>query len=329
MQDGRSFPYKEEVMKNLVLLVGLSLALAGCSGSNPAGPTVMPDAPGSTLTVLSARIGTPIVGASVIIGADKLFTDAGGIVRISSANNGQVALVQAPACIDKRFPLVKTGMTVWMVSNDARLPMAYTDAAIYGGGSYGIFRPVSSVITLVPDGFMRQGREWDALTFAAAAHNEVNARISRPDVRLLPAMQIAEPGSTGPVSIKIYQDPNDPIFSQPGYENAGAVTFRITDGYKVVGGRIVFRNTSRFWGEHLKKAMMHEIGHIRGLGHSPGGIMSSAAPITQFIPAEEESMLNLVLLPPGTRSPDDETNADAGFLSHGLTERVVCSLRSH
>jgi len=110
-------------------------------------------------------------------------------------------------------------------------------------------------------------------------------------------------GEGGAVTLAV--DPTDRVFADvPG---AAAATYLSFSGSEVVGARLVFLSA-----DDLRWGVLHELGHVLGLGHSPGyrGVMwnedeASGRRLTRFTSAELVALRMIYARrEPGNAAPD-------------------------
>lgn len=302
-------------------------AVAVCIPACNRGGSGSPSAPGdvasaaSVLTLKAARGGMPVVGATVSVdGGRPGVTDAFGLAVMAADADGRTVTVTMAGFTGPRKFTYRAGMTDYLLPDDAQLQQAWLMTAYYAGSpSQVLVRPESGSLSVTVDSEGRADRNvWDAVTWGTAKINEAQHHVGYGIVD----------GSAG--SVRIYHDANDPVFSKSGFENAWAVTYRDTRGAVVIGARIVFkfytdRNNDQTF-VHLRKAVAHELGHVTGIiGHPPGGIMGSSAPLEDFSPQEKEALGYLFLREPGTRPTDDSTGL-VHVAGAGTTATIICIL---
>jgi hypothetical protein len=253
-----------------------------------------------------------VAGAAVSPAAQALSvaTDGSGSVLVQS---GGTVTIKAPAGFVTPTVLgVKDATTVGLWPDDAAMPYAWIHAAVFSNGTMRRPREGAMSVELSEDG-RNDAYAWPAYEWALESINRAQTRVR------------FTAGGAGS-ALRIYTDPNDSIWLQPGYEHAWAVAHATIQDEYMVGGRIVFR----FWTDRgnpatsarIRYAMGHELGHIYGLGHPDGGIMGGG---DDFSGREREMMSLMFLRPSGLRSPDNATGLAAA--SSGRHEIVVCVFR--
>lgn len=291
-------------MRRTLPLLFLPFLVTACGTDDPTGPS----GTAINLAPVSLRDGTPVTGAVITPTATGVNIQAPGFLTRGTAH---------------------TRGTEQLWPSDAQMPESFTFEGAYASNpSARLARPVPGVMTVEYSRELADAdRALDALTYGAAAINDVHKHLT---------MQLVPPGSGG--KVKVFMDSAHPVWSQPGLENAGAVTMAYRDSrYTIIRGEIIFKSYSVFYGNHLRKAMSHELAHMAGIaGHprgipgvAPNGMMSSPDPDAQFTRPEIDLMNWMFARPNGTRWPDDSSGLPAGAsASDGrVTGRIVCILK--
>ncbi len=287
--------------------------LTGCSRGrslNPAAPTA--EANKVALTLVAARSGQPVPGATVEYQSTASVTDASGTVLVLSQSAVTVRTYEG--FVTPSVLTVNAALTHGLWPDDAQMPYSWIMRAVYGDeGTSRLIRQRGGSIA-VEFSQEAQSDRWagPAAVWAVDAINRAQQHV-----------QFVASGPGSPV--RVYRDPDDPILRSPGYENAWAIAIVTLQGDTIVGGRIVFK----FWTDNgnsgtrdrIQYAIAHELGHIYGLGHPPGGIMGSSD-ATDFSSREREMMELMFLRPPGNRAPDDSSGVVAS--AGRVREMVVC-----
>lgn len=291
-------------MKQALTVLLLPLLVAACGTGGPTGAS---DPGGINLALVSLRDGAPVTGAVVT-------TQAAG------------AVIRAPGFLTRSTAHVRGTEQLW--PSDAQMPEAFTFEGVYASNASGrLARPVPGVMTVEYSRELADAdRALDALTYGAAAINDVHKHLT---------MQLVPPGSGG--KVKVFMDSAHSVWSQPGLENAGAVAMAYRDSrYTIIRGEIIFKSYDVFYGNHLRKAMGHELAHIAGIaGHpqgvpgvAPNGMMSSPDPDAQFTRPEIDLLNWMFARPNGTRWPDDSSDVPAGAAASTgpVIRTIVCIL---
>lgn len=292
------------------------------------------------LTVRSLRTGQPVAGAAVEVeGVSGAFMSANdGIVHLTGVSIGKRIVVRATGFADARVVRFSPGATEYLLPHDTELPYDITYAVIYGSQSTTRLHKVSaSVVTIVPDATMRTGEGRHAIDamISEMAHTKSKLmQIDRPGLTSFPDFVVAEDDApNAQFRLRITFDPNNEWFRKPGYEHAGVLTFNEFKGNQLSGALIVFAGLQDvFFGDHFRRAMIHETGHALGLDHLPQsaalGIMGgtgSGTPL-QFNAMELQLFALLMARPSGTKPVDDSSDAGAALASIATRVELVCAL---
>ena len=272
----------------------------GCGGASSPTAPVSPDSAATqeTYVVRSARPPFGVVpGVSVSVpGLGVVTSDASGTVTVSPGS-GEDTLEFSAAGYVSPYRVTRAQLAdgiVHLLPDDAGMPWAWLFEGWYASKPDGyLWRPASGVAGVaVSDEMLKDAIVYTALERGVSVINRAQSSVT----------YVVDDGG----AIRMYRDSGDPIFDEPGYENAWAVAWVHISGGTVVGGRIVFK----FWSldenqQHLLPSVVaHELAHLTGLyGHPPGGVMKELA--ADFSPQEKLALLMAFLRPPGTRPPDD------------------------
>jgi hypothetical protein len=277
-----------------------------------------------TLTVRSARNGIPVVNAYVTIKDSTSHirtTNRSGQVDMSDVSLGTRITIEAEGFLNPRIFLLRQD-TEYLWEDDALLPGWYTKQIVYHDNEDGqLLRPNARVVTVVPmRSFLDEPRTNEAVHWAMNTMNGANSNIRY-------EVDTSNPENTQMKVEIVYEPMNIGCQENSG---AGALAYNDYDGAVIVGGRIVFCHIEAFYDEHLQNAVLHELGHTRGMWHAQGGVMGSSDVQGGFSQREKKIMRFMFLRPPGNRWPDDSSSADAIVRSlseeseRTIERRLVC-----
>jgi hypothetical protein len=273
----------------------------------------------------------PVPGATVSIdGIGTFVTDTDGTVILPDVDARQVLSIVADGFVEPHVTMLYQALegTVYLLPDDHDLPWPWLYEAYYASNEHAcLWRPEPGIVhveasrEIQDDSFLRNALEWGIGTV-----NEAQ-----------PYVSYVLTDTAG--AVRVYRNPDDPIFRESGYEGAWAVAFQHRSGGTVIGGRIVFKFFVRdaVTQAHLHQAMAHELAHLTALnGHAPGGLMTNWDVHEDFSQNEKLAMRMAFLRPAGTRPPDNAAGAlihSSGPTSPGLKasggveEVVVCVVR--
>ncbi len=299
-------------MRKSVFVVLCALIVFAC---NHAGSPTDPSATHNTvqyIVVKSARTGQAVVGVEVRGQVDVSSSDGNGRVVFGDAANGEI-LVMTKIGFLTRVVNARQGMIEYLWEDDALLPYTYTYHLVYDtNNATPLRRPVARMLTVFPSAETRNDpRAWPALNWAVNLHNRTNHDIQ----------YAIAPNDQAGVEFRI-----DLSKDESDQTNPGALTYSYLNGNTIVSAKIVFVSFDAFWGDHLRKAMTHELGHARGLNHGVGlgGMMGSPDPVSDFTPQEKEVMHNMFLREPGNWAPDTAPGTSAR--STAIGSPIVCRM---
>ena len=271
-------------MKRVLVSLALVISLAACGKrSSPSGPSEV--SPASVQLTLLAMRDSHRVGTQTCI--------AGQLTKI--AVNGFLA---------STFICSTGEATVFLWEDDSVLPGDYTKSIVYISGTHQLIRPhQGAAFTINADA---------ALMNSPNFQNALEQGTRKTSEATLGNVSFVTGGAgTGQGFVTFVSDPNDSICgSVPG----AAATYRLMDGYYIVGAKIVVCDVKLFWGDNLQRMISHEEGHVLGLDHGPKGtrgMMSGSDPLLDFSPIEKEEITKMFLRPASNKWPDDRTSVSA------------------
>jgi hypothetical protein len=306
------------------------LLMAACSGRGPASPTAIDLAPGASsaepvLTFVSGDTEEPVSGATVSIDGASYRTDGEGQVTLGLQPEGgseRAIGVTAFGFFPRETVLHSKGprrFPLWPSAGPA--DEAFTGRLVYncpgtacGSGGQPLLRVVSSLVAVAP------AEDVQADPAARAAIEEAVSLITEATHGMVVFRTAAAAPDTG-LLVRIRVDPADPeILSR----DAGALTYRrLRGGATIVEATIVVRSLDL---ARRAPLILHELGHVFGLGHSPGtdGMMTAGPELydrRDFSPREKTSMHLMLQRTPGNRFPDRD--AVLGAFGAGAAVSVV------
>jgi len=266
---------------------------------------------------------SPVAGATVRLpnGTDVL-TGTNGEV---TAPEGGVVSVTASGMFGPRRVRVASGLTDWLLPDDAQMPAWWIKQALYGANDFSwLWRPLSGSMNIVPsqdvfgDSFamdaIREGADiingvHQYLTFVVGAPGQRSGRVV--DITLNPAASgfattlVKASGATTIGALIEFS-----VFRLPGFNRADQV-------------------------RHAVRAVAHELAHVAGLSGHPSpisgvysnGMMWGNVPVSAFARPEADILNWLFHREPGTRPPDD--SADTPVMSTAdvsVRWRRVCEM---
>jgi hypothetical protein len=305
----------------LTVLVLTAAALAACGGSGAGSPTAPPSsAPslsaGTVLKFVSGETNQPVRGAIISSGGERYTTSASGEIALrASMPVGAAIDISAQEALD-RLTLVhadlETRFTLWPKTSSNGLDPDFTNQVVYMNfGPGGLIRPRLGTIMIVPS------QEITSDPQAMQSHIDAAAAITRASdgqIRF-----VVDPLASSGVIVKSTIDAASPIAA------TGAGTLRQYEGNVIVAGSLIFRglNNARCMG-----VVLHELGHIYGLGHSLDSTKDLMGPgpcnKVDFSDREKLSMTLMLQRRPGNLFPDNDRGA--GTASHILPVAIRCAL---
>jgi hypothetical protein len=288
----------------------LSAALAaGCSHSDPAGPSVLTKRAFDAryVTVVSGDTDLPVVGAQVSVGGKRWTTDDAGHVPLPVEAAGSVHIA-AEGFLSRQTRLGQGRLTLWPVG-PGRGPeyvraIIYRSSAAGGAARRDVDQPLQRVeaarVVVLPSRAIVGDAE------AMAAHRLAIAEINGATEGRV-AFSLG--GSTaGAVLFAVDIDPRLAWL---------AATYKRLQGHAIVGGHIAVASRSA---ARDARFLAHELGHALGLQHSaaPTDLMYFEAlegGATSFTPAERVTIRLLLQRASGNHYPDN----DRGEMMAGLT----------
>lgn len=309
-------------MKRHAALVLLLAGLTACGGGSS-----LPGAPsasqGSTvaspgrLTFVSGETQSPVASATIVIDGRRYTTDAEGQIILDAAHDrGSVLDVQASGFLERRTLLSSDRFTLWPSRSPTGLDEDQTARMVYtcASGCEAMLRVLSDNVIVVPSA------ELATDPLAMESHRVAAERLSSATGGAV-SLSIVPPGTAFGVYATTSVDPTDPAIVSMG---AGAVTRRRLGWQgEIVEAAIVFRSVAL---ARRSALVMHELGHVFGLGHSPrvGDVMWNGPELynaTDFSPRERLAVGLMLQRRPGNRFPDSDgviTTAAASSLSTTL-----------
>ncbi len=306
----------------LTFLIGGLFACGDDSPTSPARQVATTTIPGTaTLVIESGETNQAIPGASVTIAGQKYETDENGRVTTKGtpARRSNIDIV-APGYLDRqtlfRDPndlgfTQNSGehrFTLWPATSPTGLDGTFTRTLLYtrSDGQVPLYRmrPQFQGARIVPeDALRRDERAMRSIREAAA---------SMADVTGMPYVIGSRSEDPSNLLISMTVNPQDPLFNQPGYENAAAFVDIGYDWYTIANATIVFRTTEIA----RTSATLHELGHTLGLWHTPtrGDVMSNL-PLPWSERAQEFSRRERLIIKllfgrrPGNQFPDNDRQA--------------------
>lgn len=336
-------PCQEVTMRTLLraaFCAAFSLLAVACHGQSPMAASSAPALVSGVLTVRSNRTGQPIAGAAVTVNGQPFVTTSDGTVTLTAIPSDAVCVIDADGYLHSRVARCALGGAEYLQPDDGQMPYASLLYTLYGNGA--LYRTTTSHVTVFPDATFRNDRDaWRDLEWAVGKLNATRdtlASVPRPGTSMLPTWSIAaRDDEVAEFKLVLKFDPSNEWFRKPGYENAGALTFVEYRGHLQVSATVVFQYLGDvFFGDHLKRAVIHEFTHAIGVGHlrdeDPEGIMGGSArggaPL-EFSPEEYDLLRYLTARPAGTVPVDDSTKAEASKpAAFGTTQtRLVCATK--
>lgn len=276
-----------------------------------------------SVTVLSGRTGQPVAGAAISVNgfAGEFITTGDGVVHLPGVPAKTRIVVNADGYLHSYVTFFVPGTVVHLIPDDDRLPYATVKNAIYDNKDNGrLSKSVAKVHTVFPDGNIRNDRvAFAALEWAVGKLNEKREQqlaTPRPGSTPLPMFVIAASDSE-PAEFKVVVEinPNDPIYSQKGWEDACALTFNSPDSKNVIrSSRILFCDTVEvvYFDRHTRRVFLHELTHTLGLGHlrseDPEGVMGGNGGGTPWEFTEQEmDLLTVLTIRSANNAPVDDS----------------------
>jgi hypothetical protein len=272
---------------------------------------------GATLTFVSGDTQQPAAAARVSVGNVAYTTDGAGQITLGQpAEMGAHVSVEAAGFL-KRETLIRnsvdTVLTLWPLEDTFGV---YTRTLVYGfvGPPLQRFAPSTRRVSIVPNQEFLTA-DPDGLE----AHEYVAERMTAATAGQIEFVVEEHPSGDVVVSSDLLPDPCD-TFSV-------ACAERKRDGNYIVGGRIMI--SSLRTGGDRRNVILHEMGHIYGLLHSPSSAredVMSVLPtaVLDFSSSELRTMRMMLQRLAGTVFPDDDTHVGASIASSPSTESIVC-----
>lgn len=331
----------------------LLLLTVACGGGGPthgtgvATPTPVPGVPaGTAIIFLAGDTERPVAGAEVAVGGLAMRTDAEGRIILSAATPlGAPIDVLAPGYRDRRTTLalpVERPYTLWPTSAPTGLTDLLTTELVYttATGGTGLSadlgaKPLERIAPSITHMFIQvdtdsigfKEDDWGAtkMDTAVAGMNE-----------LLEGRVLFQWGHSAPAGanvIQLLQNQTMPA----GVSCSAAPTARDALGY-TTAGRISCRGNifdhragADPFARDSAPAILHELGHIAGLGHStaPIGVMSyfprANNGLRAFTPSEISVGRLMYQRRARNRSPDDDRDVGGPRMSSQPQSEWMCA----
>jgi hypothetical protein len=293
--------------------VAVLVALSGCGGHHPGGPSDVPGAgftrsvtSGSNETAILVRDGVdggPVAGAHVDVSGTTLTTDAAGRVLGAFAAGTPLRVTANGTLVRETVAGQGHDIALWpeglVVPRDDTYDLVYKDSP-----GQQLTRVQASSVAL-------------RLSPAIAGDAEARSTIAEAALRISDASGVAYRVETAPapgeVVFDVTLDPN-----LPG-EVLGHTVVRSRGGV-VTGGQVSFHNLAS---ARRLNTTLHELAHCLGLlGHSqnPHNVLyASASEVTDFSPAERAIMTMMRQRRPGNRFPDTDAGMGAASAVTAVT----------
>lgn len=292
-------------MKKLAALLLAVVATGACGGgSSPATPTVVPT---------PAPTPTPVPPLQIIDGiTGQAVTVAGAPAR---PGLGEALLLEAPGYLLRQQKYEGKPVTLWPGDQD------YVNSMVYWGQfSDGVYRLIrwSNGFTITLDGdlanddFVNRSAQETALELSRTTGLAINVG----------------PGGTCIVRV----NPSDPVLEGGRFIAYANRRYR---GAEIIGGDVVFINRAEIAGgagTNYRNTLLHELGHIIGLGHSgsgfdvmdPGGSIHPGGKRSTFSD-NETAVIRMMYANRkiGNRPPDADPGLFASSVARPLESRVI------
>jgi hypothetical protein len=308
------------------LLCAVSMATAAC-GSGPTGPSSRPGDPASggsqVLTFLSGETHQAVAGATVVVQGRSYITTLNGSVRLDQPlGDSTVIDATAPSFLERRTLLRGDLYTLWPKESPVGLDETYTARLVYNCAAAPcpagepLLRVTAGPVWIVPSTELQGDPE------AMRSHEAAAALLTQATGGAV-TFGTARTAPSAGVVVRTYVDPNDPDVL--AWQAAAVTRRRLGDRWNVVGADIVLRSVEL---ARLVPLMLHEMGHVFGLGHSPrvGDVMFFGRELyqtTDFSPPERLTIGLMLQRSPGNRFPDEDSGLAAASSKRQVSV-VVC-----
>jgi len=316
----------------IIVLHGV-LLLAACGGGDrgPSAPSATAPTPdpgfpaGTVLSIVSGETGSPVAGASLIVGGQAIPADAGGRVSLPARLDPQSPVdVTAPGFFDRVTRLrSRDAITLWPKQSAASgIDEHYTISLVYSDsfeddrlGKTGLIRLADATreVYLLPTPEY-QSEPAAAANLDEAAHLLGEATQGR--FRYL----VANSAPAGAVRFSVDYKPSEPRCAE-NRRILGFVRWNF-NGFVIAGGSM-FLCRSDAWRD--LGVTLHELGHTYGLLHSPYDYELMAPFINRarnFGPRELLIMRLMLLRPPANAFPD--TDRHVVSTAGAWSSEIVC-----
>jgi hypothetical protein len=301
-------------MRGVRWAAAAALVLSGCgSGGNPAAPSAPPAQPppvialpaGATLAFVSGISQEPVGSARVSVGNTAYTTDGAGQIRLGEPAEAGANLSVEAAGFLRRDTLIRTSadtlFTLWPLEDATG---EYTLALVYHSSRLLRFHPATRRVSIVPN---REFLTTDPL--GLEAHEYAAARMTAATNGQIEFVVEEQPTGSVVVSSELAPDPCGMFVgcAQPQLQ-----------GYHVVAG--VIRISSERSTGNRRRIILHELGHIFGLAHSPEGtagdlMQPSGHGEVDFSSRELRTIRMMLRRHAGNRFTDDDSDLGLSLTS--------------
>lgn len=306
-------------MKSHLALVVLLPGVVACGGGQSPTAPRLPEAssvaaPPVVLTFVSGETQQPVASAVVAVEGRRYTTDAEGRVTLDPAPSSQAELdVEAPTFFLRRTLHRSDRFTLWPRQSPTGLDEEYTARLVYAcgascdGGGEPLLRVLSGSVLVSP------APELQANPAVMASHRAAADLLSAATHGAV-MFSVTSSGAGG-LAVTTRVDPNDPAIVSMA---AAAVTRRFLGSHgEILEASIVFRSFSL---ARRVPLVLHELGHVFGLGHSPrsGDVMWAGPELyetSDFSPREKLAIDLMLQRLPGNRFPDSDESVMSGAAS--------------
>ena len=287
-------------MRVCVVVLSILCAVACDSGIGPSTMLVGPSRVPQSVSVLAGDSETPVFGAVVRVVPDGVVVEAPGFLRLVTSRGGTLAL--------------------WPVNT--QIPLAYTTSLAYSDGQ------VTRLALHVRQVSLR-------------VSHETSPRILGRIQRAVDAMNMVQSGVrfviggfSADVSVSLAFTDTDPaLLADPSL--IGITYTQYSPSMGVIHGATILVRPSLQQSEegHLEAVVLHELGHVMGLWHTPldvSGVMSARQTWRTTFTPQEATILRMLYqrLPATTLRGDTEYEGVRASASSASGEAVrICTLK--